>query len=300
MQIIAGLSKTMYWIGNLLFDFIYCFIIICISCLIISLFDKIDFMLPHLTDLLIIFSIASLNCLLIAYFVMNLNLSKQITVMMIKWPLYFVGFLIGCYDRTFVLLQSLAETTEPIEPKFAFLFKILSPPYNVLDSIFRIIDLRFLEFCKEKTDKSEMSICDKLIGRKVYNFENNLLAYLISMIIFSTLIFLVNFFSNYSLEFIEFLKLRFLKRDATQREVKTQRRESSINVNYLKDIKDPNVDKEIELTKSLIETGDLQSNILVVHDLYKLFGSFEAVSHLNFTVKREECFGLLGINGAGN
>lgn len=36
-----------------------------------------------------------------------------------------------------------------------------------------------------------------------------------------------------------------------------------------------------------------------VHDLVRMFGSFTAVDHINFEVKRGEIFGLLGPNGAG-
>ncbi|XP_067622114.1 phospholipid-transporting ATPase ABCA3 isoform X2 [Eurosta solidaginis] len=38
---------------------------------------------------------------------------------------------------------------------------------------------------------------------------------------------------------------------------------------------------------------------LLVHDLYKLYNHKTAVCGLNFTVEKQECFGLLGINGAG-
>jgi ABC-2 type transport system ATP-binding protein len=39
--------------------------------------------------------------------------------------------------------------------------------------------------------------------------------------------------------------------------------------------------------------------VIEVNDLSKFYGSFEAVSHLSFTVYKGEIFGLLGPNGAG-
>ena len=46
-----------------------------------------------------------------------------------------------------------------------------------------------------------------------------------------------------------------------------------------------------------------RSDVLLVEDLFKQFGSrrnrFTAVNGLNFGVKQGECFGLLGVNGAG-
>ena len=45
-----------------------------------------------------------------------------------------------------------------------------------------------------------------------------------------------------------------------------------------------------------VDTGD---NAIVVEELTKTFGSFTAVDHLSFTVRRGEIFGFLGANGAG-
>jgi ABC-2 type transport system ATP-binding protein len=39
--------------------------------------------------------------------------------------------------------------------------------------------------------------------------------------------------------------------------------------------------------------------VIDVHDLVRMFGSFTAVDHINFDVRRGEIFGLLGPNGAG-
>jgi drug efflux transport system ATP-binding protein len=43
----------------------------------------------------------------------------------------------------------------------------------------------------------------------------------------------------------------------------------------------------------------MSENAIEVHDLTKKFGTFTAVDHVNFTVKRGEIFGFLGANGAG-
>ena len=37
----------------------------------------------------------------------------------------------------------------------------------------------------------------------------------------------------------------------------------------------------------------------VTHDLTKLYGNFVAVNQLSIGVSKKECFGLLGVNGAG-
>jgi ABC-2 type transport system ATP-binding protein len=45
--------------------------------------------------------------------------------------------------------------------------------------------------------------------------------------------------------------------------------------------------------------GDDRDAVVVVRDLVRQFGSFTAVDHVSFEVRRGEIFGLLGPNGAG-
>ena len=39
--------------------------------------------------------------------------------------------------------------------------------------------------------------------------------------------------------------------------------------------------------------------IFLVHELKKSYGNVRAVQDVSFRVKKQECFGLLGVNGAG-
>lgn len=39
--------------------------------------------------------------------------------------------------------------------------------------------------------------------------------------------------------------------------------------------------------------------IYLVYELSKFYGLLPAVKEINFSVKKSECFGLLGVNGAG-
>ncbi len=50
--------------------------------------------------------------------------------------------------------------------------------------------------------------------------------------------------------------------------------------------------------------GGLNDDVVVVEDLTKVFSrkgkrNYHAVDHLTFGIPRGECFGLLGVNGAG-
>ena len=302
MQLIAGLSKTLYWFGNLIFDLLYSFIILLASCLVILIFDHNQILTPNLTSLLFAFTLTSLNCLLVTYFIINLNFRKELTEIFIKYSLLITGVTLGFIDLFYYFLNApkITELTSPFVNErsnfaYSFYFKILSPVYNILDTIFQFLNLYWKEHCLARLKKEE---CD-LIDSRDYHFENNLAAYLISCAIFGLLIFLVNFYSHLALKLIEGVKISMFRIDHENLVSSPEQARKEVDLKYLANIKDPNVDRENELSKLLTETNSLQNNVLVVYDLYKLFGGLEAVNHLSFTVKREECFGLLGINGAG-
>nr|XP_037285006.1 ATP-binding cassette sub-family A member 3-like [Rhipicephalus microplus] len=67
---------------------------------------------------------------------------------------------------------------------------------------------------------------------------------------------------------------------------------------------DEDVKTERELVERLAKTGaspelERLGYTLVAHDLRKWFGSFQAVKGTSVAIRRGECFGLLGVNGAG-
>ncbi|XP_075535067.1 ATP-binding cassette sub-family A member 2-like [Dermacentor variabilis] len=72
----------------------------------------------------------------------------------------------------------------------------------------------------------------------------------------------------------------------------------------LEEITDEDVKAEKELAERLAANGasaelEQQGCILVAHDLRKSFGYFQAVKGISLALRRGECFGLLGVNGAG-
>ena len=42
-----------------------------------------------------------------------------------------------------------------------------------------------------------------------------------------------------------------------------------------------------------------RNSIFLVYELSKYYGNFPGVKEISFSVKRSECFGLIGVNGAG-
>jgi len=320
MQIIAGLSKTLYWIGNLLFDFLFTVLIILLSGILIYSFDYYSIVRPYIGEIILTFTLASFNIILITYFIINVNLKKELSETILKYFILITGLSICIYDSIVSVRNILApnistnafdklivKKSEKSNPAYSFALKILSPVYNFAELFFEYQNRYAANHC-EKLIKSP--VCE-MIRTRDFDLKMNLLAFSISIVIVISLIIFINYNSALVQRLLESVKLTLFQR-SNQQQLRTNEQQllnpttsspreqaDIVEVNYLSNIQDPNIDKEKQLAQMLIETNNLQSNIVVVHDLYKLYGSLEAVNHLSFTVKRGECFALLGINGAG-
>lgn len=62
---------------------------------------------------------------------------------------------------------------------------------------------------------------------------------------------------------------------------------------------DDDVKEEHKLTDLVVKENQIEDYPIVVSNLRKCYGNVSAVNGINFTVKKGECFGLLGMNGAG-
>ncbi|CAG2114253.1 unnamed protein product, partial [Medioppia subpectinata] len=62
---------------------------------------------------------------------------------------------------------------------------------------------------------------------------------------------------------------------------------------------DSDVSAEMKRIKGLVGANRGTTDAIVVQNLCKTFKAFPAVDNLSFGVHKEECFGLLGVNGAG-
>lgn len=62
---------------------------------------------------------------------------------------------------------------------------------------------------------------------------------------------------------------------------------------------DDDVKDEHKLTELVVKENQIDDYPIVVSNLQKRYGNVGAVNGINFTVKKGECFGLLGMNGAG-
>lgn len=67
----------------------------------------------------------------------------------------------------------------------------------------------------------------------------------------------------------------------------------------LEDVDEALVRKEKGNVEEIFKSNTEESYPLIVQNLHKFYGKIHAVRGINFAVKRQECFGLLGVNGAG-
>lgn len=68
----------------------------------------------------------------------------------------------------------------------------------------------------------------------------------------------------------------------------------------MEEIDDPDVRTEKLIVDEIIREEKMEREAMIVSELVKIYGSdMKAVQGVSFSVKRGECFGLLGMNGAG-
>lgn len=113
--------------------------------------------------------------------------------------------------------------------------------------------------------------------------------FVIAVIVFIViLLFLINVWDN--------LKKRQHLKDL----LSCYRCKRSIQLNQpLEDVDEALVRREKGNVEEIFKSKTEESYPLIVQNLHKFYGRVHAVRGINFAVKRQECFGLLGVNGAG-
>lgn len=74
------------------------------------------------------------------------------------------------------------------------------------------------------------------------------------------------------------------------------------NQHLAQDTKQPcahDVSKETEITNEVIRTESMKEHAIVVHNLSHWYGEHRALDHINLTIHKAECFGMLGLDGSG-
>jgi len=72
------------------------------------------------------------------------------------------------------------------------------------------------------------------------------------------------------------------------------------NIKFNTRVNDDDVTSKKERVSNLIQQGKSSEEAIVVSNLSKNYRNLSAVSNITFGVHYGECFGLIGVNGAGN
>jgi ATP-binding cassette subfamily A (ABC1) protein 3 len=125
---------------------------------------------------------------------------------------------------------------------------------------------------------------------------------IMKFVVFMLLHFLVQFFILFLIEANLLRNIRYMfsrRGEETKKQKQINEQQSRLEKEYGDLSKDSDVCDEEDRVANLRETSLKNQEIFMVDSLKKKYANFMAVKGISFGMKSSECFGLLGVNGAG-
>ncbi|XP_023240811.1 ATP-binding cassette sub-family A member 1-like [Centruroides sculpturatus] len=308
LQKICGINGFIYWMMNFVWDFIIVIVstILLLLPLIIynGLQSTIDVNGEAIGFMLIILLLYGWASIPFSYLISHL--SKSVFTSFIISILFnlFTGTLLGAMALLFHWTDTtLISQGQEIAYKILKLFPVLSSSL-ILSDIHEIVMNNILcenfeegyKICNKKNKTQYFRCCSRKVcedGCLTRNVDWNrelpefaLPLFIEGVIFFITLIFIEIALSKLLHECIKIFT-----------SIKKSKERESDNISLRKDIDILNEESRV---KALYLEHEINNEVLTVKDLTKnYFGSGCTVKELTFSVHKNECFGLLGINGAG-
>ena len=275
---ISGMNTTAYWIVNYIFELVKYYFTCGVCIFLIWLFD---YYRKYLSILYVLYGPAMVSNTYILSFLFSKESSAQNIVILLN-------FLIGTLGSTVILmLRGFGSKTPTLGKFFEYIFDFMPNfcfnfGYNLLLNriLIYVIDYEFIWM---------FFSYNEVIKR--FNLLLSMIIYLVlEIIIYTIILFIIESkYYNYTkpkdeiipTDIQDELVLKEIER-ANNSEVKIYN-ENDISNNY----KEYTVRLK-KIRKEFIKTGCCQKQEIIV-----------AIKNLNFCVKQGECFGLLGLNGAG-
>ncbi|XP_017494010.1 PREDICTED: ATP-binding cassette sub-family A member 17 isoform X6 [Rhagoletis zephyria] len=155
---------------------------------------------------------------------------------------------------------------------------LLLPDFN-LNHQLRIINERFL--LTRRNELTSTSGLPTVLSVNTFFFEAVIVSFIVMTI------------------FVGLLENKY-KCEQVKRLFKCYRcRQITVNNTASIDVKEELITIEKTTIAEILNENTENNYPLIVHDLYKFYDDKVAVCGLNFVVKKQECFALLGVNGAG-
>ncbi|CAO1386925.1 unnamed protein product [Diamesa serratosioi] len=263
LQMISGVNKVVYWITSWIFDYLIFFVILFAIISFIGFYQRPFFKTADdLGQLFFILNIYALSMLPFIYFFSYAFTKYSTGESMVPM----LGFLLAIIYAILQVTMILSTTDLYINlAKTFYCIGFLIPPFSLIDIFYKIIS----------------SGMDSNID--IYEFNKTGIAWNILMLVISAIMYLIICVAK-DYHLFETIIYKFLNK---------MRRLPSV-----KDSVDLDVKAEADKINSLTDNEVLQGK-LVLKKLSKFYGNTLAVNQLCLGVEGSECFGLLGINGAG-
>lgn len=265
LQYISGTNRFIFWLTSFIFDYAVFMIICCAIVLLIGVYQQNHFAtFKELCALVIISSSYGFSMLPLIYSATYLFSKHSTGETMVTLLNLLLGMSYGVYKilQAYFTEDSLQNTIIRV----AYWIGLFFAPFNLVDQL-KQLGFSFLN------QKSIFTFDDETgIGKNIV------------INIFSGILFLTICIGKDHLIF-ERLYYKFFCRP---------RMLPLLNRNEI----DSDVDFEIQRVKEMERSQIIESN-LVLNGVTKFYGNYLAVNQLYLAIENRECFGLLGINGAG-
>ncbi|XP_039306683.1 retinal-specific phospholipid-transporting ATPase ABCA4 isoform X2 [Solenopsis invicta] len=328
LQRMTGITSVSYWSTMLTFDFLIYTICVLLITLALYIMDVIlDIRIYYGTEILctiLILELFGINVLLFVYLFSFMNKSRNTVttiLSLVPFVLVVIQFILHGILSNIPWLKTLHILQKRIFRLFPYV-SLFHGQLSFLTIAEQNSNCRHLSYkldaeacfaapnpccvmdCKNGTCKNQLSYFRNFI--EDINFEESIVYLAITPILYFALLIVLEekLFSKLFMKIVG-TKLRE-KQDIMDDQVRKEKLIVAMEINKINNQSVKFTKEELETSSSedanieLLQSSLSDSNSLfLVYELSKYYGKVMAVKEISFRVKPRECFGLLGVNGAG-
>ncbi|XP_060028822.1 phospholipid-transporting ATPase ABCA3-like isoform X1 [Erinaceus europaeus] len=297
LQFVSGVYVTNFWISALLWDFII-YLISCCLLLLLFLVIGLDLLLKSdsIMGTLVIFLLFGWSVIPFIYllsFLFSSNASAYMKTVIIH---YFVGFIGILMDLIIHYKEKPDENKSFLDHIFLYTLMVF-PMHNFGMSISKYYDIQELkELCHLFHFPVYLNCTKEYIERNVYTLKEDTIGrYLLAMGITGLSFFIMIFLLETVAKKLTFFVYSTILFGLYKRMYKEK-----VEVELSGEAEDEDVENE----RKRVLSNPLESlnSTVVIKELIKIYFTYPAVlavKNICLAIQRKECFGLLGLNGAG-
>ncbi|KAF7399046.1 hypothetical protein HZH66_006943 [Vespula vulgaris] len=324
LQRMTGISSVSYWLTIFSIDFLICVLSTCIITLGFYVMDIIlDIRLYHVTEILItmlILLLFGINCLLITYIFSFINKSRSTVITILSITpigIVFIQYLLHVVIQSFQnlkVLHSFQKQLFRFIPYVSFFHGQLSFftvavtnakcrrfPSKILNAL---CDMGYMDPCCSMDCVN--GVCSKPMSyfenfKKDINLEENILYLSLTPVIYFAILIMLEE-KIFTRLFTKIRSSSLQPSDKMDEEVKKEKHAVALEISKITSQNKRNSIDHNNINGNSTndtQTSKVENSLFLVYELSKYYGKLMAVKEVNFRVKERECFGLLGVNGAG-